>query len=187
MDPKEKSERRKIAAEVAKIQLAEKTWPQVMAVFEYSNPRAPQKSDEEFSRIKNLLEKATCINMAAFIDMVQFEEKRCGVTKSFNLSLCKRLTPGEAPSPTINAMLSCPDILVGTRNGVEGAMDWFNNFSKGMTQLAPESIQIFDKIFGEAVDVLAGPTLKAAIGEMLQFAITGEGVLFKTPDIPSKH
>lgn len=160
MDQKDQEERQRLVVEGARKQLDEGTWPQVMMVFGYPTPKAPPTVDEEFIRLKVLYEQASCPNMAAFIGIVWFAEKENGVSMSFNLSMRRRLTPGEAPEPTAeNAMLlfSCPDILVGTRYGVEGAMVWFKNFSEAISRLAPESVQVMDKVFGEAVEFFKGP------------------------------
>lgn len=186
MDTKDQEERRRLVVEGARKQLAEGTWPQVMMVFGYPTPKAPLTSDDEFTRLKALYEQAGCTNMAAFVDMVRFQEKEHGVSMSFNLSMRRRLTPGEAPEPTAeNAMLlfSCPDILVGTRRGVEGAAVWFKNFSEAIPKLAPESLQVMDKIFGEAIGFLKGPSRKTNVAEMFKSAVLGEGDALKTPDV----
>lgn len=186
MDQKDQEEGRRLVAEGARKQLADGTWPQVMMVFGYPTPKAPLTSDEEFARIKALYEQAACPNMAAFIEMVRFSEKEHCVSMSFNLSMRRRLTPGEAPEPTSeNAMLlfSCPDILVGTRYGVEGAAVWFKNFSEAIPRLAPESAQVMDKIFGEAIEFLKGPSRKTNVAEMFKSAVLGEGDALKTPDV----
>ncbi len=189
MDQKDQEERRRLVAKGARKQLAEGTWPQVMMVFGYPTPKAPITADEEFARLKTFYEQASCPNMAAFIDMVRFAEKENGMSMSFNLSLRRRLTPGEAPETTPeNAMLLflCPDILVGTRWGIEGAAIWFKNFSEAIPQLVPESVQVMDKIFGEAVEFLKRPSHKTNVAEMFKSAVLGEGKILETPKV-SKH
>ncbi len=170
MDSVDREERRKLAGESARKHLAEGTWPEVMAVFGYQNTRAPKVPAEEFDRLKALYEQANCPNMVAMIELLRLKEQEAGVTMSFNLSLRRRMVPGEAPEATSeNAWLffSCPDILVGTRRGVEGAAVWFKNFSEAIPQLAPESIQMMDKIFGEALVFLKGPSHTSTVGEMM--------------------
>lgn len=189
MDPQEKHERRRLVVEGARKQLAEGTWPQVMMVFGYRNPKAPRATDIEFVRLKMLYEQATCPNMAAFVELVRFQEKEHNVTMSFNLSMRRRLVPGEASEPTSEtAMLlfSCPDILVGTRYGMEGAVVWFKNFFEAMPNLAPESLQVMDKIFGEALEFLKGPSRTTTVGEMFKSAVLCEDDALKTPDV-SQH
>lgn len=186
MDSADREERRKLAAESARKHLAEGTWPEVMAVFGYLNPRAPKVPEQEFARLKTFYEQAKCPNIAAVVELVRLKEQEAGVTISFNLSLRRRSVPGEAPEPTSeNAQLffSCPDILVGTRRGVEGAAVWFKNFSEAIPQLAPESIQMMDKIFGEALVLLKGPSRKSTVGEMMDSVLSGEGKLRSTPEV----
>lgn len=186
MDQKDQEERRRLVAEGARKQLADETWPQVMMVFGYPTPKSPLTADEEFTRLKTFYEQAACPNMATFIDMVRFSEKEHGVSMSFNLSMRRRITPGEAPESTLeNAMLlfSCPDILVGTRYGVEGAAVWLKNFSEAVPRLAPESVQFMDKIFGEAIEFLKGPSRKTNVAEMFKSDVLGEGDALETPDV----
>lgn len=189
MDPKNKGERHKVEAEAARKQLAEGTWPQVMTVFGYDNPKAPRKADGEIARIKKLFEEASCPNMATFIELVRFEEQERQVTRSFNLSMCGRLTPGDVPLTPTNAALlfSTPDILVGTRNGIEGAIDWFKNFSEAIPKMMPESVQIFDKIFGDAVVFLQGPSRKTTVEDMIQSVVSDEDVSSEPAEVPFKH
>lgn len=191
MDSKDKEERRRLAAEGARKQLAEGTWPQVMTIFGYPNPKAPRTADEEFARLKTLYGQANCPNMVAFIELVQFKEKEHDVTMSFNLSMRRRLVPGDAaPLNAESAMLlfSCPDILVGTRYGVEGAAVWFKNFSEAMPNMAPESVQLMDKIFGEAVEFLrSGTSRRTTVEDMFKSAVLGEGDAPESPDALSKH
>ncbi|MEK7505759.1 MAG: hypothetical protein AAB597_02600 [Patescibacteria group bacterium] len=190
MEANEEEERRRLVAEGARKQLAEGTWPQVMGVFGYRNPKAPRTPDEEFVRLKALYGRADCSNMAEFVDLVRFAEKEHGVAMSFNLSMRRRLVPGEAPESTAqNAMLlfSCPDILVGTRNGLEGAAVWLKNCYEAVQHLPPESVQVMDKIFGEALGFLKGPSRMTTVEDMLRSAVLGEGDALKPADIPSKH
>ena len=190
MDPKEESEkRRRLIVEGARKQLAEGTWPEVMMVFVYRNAKAPRTPDAEFARLKELFEQASCLNIAAFIELARFQEKEHGVTTSFNLSMRRRLVPNEAPLTLENAilLLSCPDILVGTRRGIEGAAVWFKSFSEAIPHVPPESLQVMDKIFGEAVEFLKGPSREATVGEMFRSAILGEGDALRPADIPTKH
>jgi len=189
MEPTEKEERRRLVAEGARKQLAEGTWPQVMAVFGYANPKAPRVSDDEFVRLKKHYGQATCPNMMHFIELLHFAEKEHGVTMSFNFSMRRRLVPGETPELNAeSAMLlfSCPDILVGTRHGIEGAAIWLKNFSEVMPDLVPESVQVMEKIFGEALEFLKGPSRKTTVEEMFRSAILGEGEVLEPPKV-SKH
>lgn len=189
MDSKKTEERRRLVTEGARKQLAEGTWPQVMGVFGYRNPNGPRVLDEEFLRLKALYEQAACQNMAAFIELVRFQEKEHGVTMSFSLSTRRRLVPGEAPEPTKeNAMLlfSSRDVLVGTRFGVEGAVVWFKNFSEAMPNLVSETVQVMDKIFGEALEFFKGPSRSTTVGDMLKSAVLGEGEVLAAPEV-SKH
>ncbi|PIR86391.1 hypothetical protein COU13_01210 [Candidatus Kaiserbacteria bacterium CG10_big_fil_rev_8_21_14_0_10_43_70] len=189
MEPSAKEERRRLAAEDAREQLADGTWPQVMVVYGYTNPSAPRVPDEEFTRLKALYEQAACPNVATFIELVRFVEKEHGVTMSFNLSLRRRLVPGEVPETTTeNARLyfSCPDILVGTRGGVEGAMVWFKNFYEAIGIVPSESAQVMDKIFGEAVEFLKGPSRETNNEEMFKSVVSGECDVLHPPKV-SKH
>ncbi len=148
--------------ENARKRLKDGTWPQVMAVFFYPNPKAPRVQDEEFLRLQSFYENASLPNMALFIEIVQFMEKECGVTMSFNFSLCNRRNQGdlgdsEMTSGHATLYFGTRDLLVGTRGGVEGAMVWFRNISEGISMIAPELLQILDKIFGEAVGIVRRP------------------------------
>ena len=189
MKKDEKNERRRLAAEGARKQLTEGTWPQVMMVFGYLNPKAPRTLEDELDRLKVFYEQAVCPSIAEFVELVRFAEKEHSMTMSFKFSTRRRLVPGEAPEPTAeNAMLlftSC-DILVGTRYGAEGAAVWLKNFSEAMSHMAPEQVQVMDKIFAEAVEFLKGPSRKTTLREMLKDAVLGEGETLESPKV-SKH
>ncbi len=158
MDPKQAEERRRLVTEGARKKLAEKTWPEVMMVFGYPTPKAKFHSDEEVANLRATFEKAGCPNIVVFIDLVRFQEKQAGVPMSFNFSLRRRDIPYDVEGPMTTqkaiAMLSCPDILVGTRWGKEAAFKWLENCSKTIPELVPESVQVMDKIFGEAIEFL---------------------------------
>ncbi|MDB5225242.1 MAG: hypothetical protein JWL87_194 [Candidatus Adlerbacteria bacterium] len=184
MKQQDTGDRRRLVAEAAQKQLTDGTWPQVMKVFGYQNPKAPRVPDEEFARLKALYEQAACPNLAAFVDLVRFKEKERDVTMSFNLSLRLRLASGADNAALI---LSSPDIMVGTRYGIEGAAVWLKNFFEAVPDSAPESVQLMDKIFGEAVEFLQGTPRQATLEDMVKFAITGEGDIFEPADKPLKH
>jgi hypothetical protein len=157
MDPKEKEDRRAKLIEGARKQLAEGTWPKVMAIFGYTTPRAVLRSKEEFGGIKAVFEKAGCTNLAAFTDLVFMDEKRKGVPMSFNLSMSGRFSPGDPEATVAASIFSCPDIMVGTRGGIESAF---------------ESMQIFDKIFGEAIEHMKSPPESTSVEKMLEEVFT---------------
>lgn len=155
MHPADKEERRRLVAEASRKQLAEGTWPQVMAIFRYPTPRAPRKSDNEIDLLKNIFEKADLKNMGTFVELVRLEERRMNMSMSFNFSMNRRLAKGEAlTSENALAFFLCPDILVGTRGGKEGAFTWLEHFTQAMADAVPEAVQIFEKIFGEAGEIL---------------------------------
>ncbi len=177
MDSDDRERRQRLVVEGARKQLANGTWPQVMAVFGYPTPKAPRTTDEEFARLKVFYEQKNCMAMAKFIDLVRFTEKENGITMSFNLSMRLRPKPGEKPEPTpenIMLLFSCPDILVGTRGGVEGAAVWFKNLSEATPRMAPESLQVVEKIFGKAVEILQDPSNKVPASEMFQSVFLDE-------------
>ncbi len=183
MEVDEKEDHRRIA-EGARRRLAEGTWPQVVAVFGYANPNAPRTPEEEFIRLGAVYAQVACPNLVRFIELLRFTEQEHGVTMSFNLSLRRRLVPGDAPEPTAETVMflfSCPDILVGTRGGVEGAAVWLKNFSEAIPSLPPESVQMMDKIFGEAVEVLTGPSRATTVQEMFESVVLGEGETLAPP------
>jgi hypothetical protein len=126
--------------------------------------------------------------MAAFVDLVRFAEKERSTTMSFNLSLRRRLVPGNAPEPTPEnaSLLFSPDILVGTRRGTEGAAVWLKNFSEVVPNMAHETVQIMDKIFGEAVALLQGSAQEMTVEDMYNIA-RGATDMPKPPDTPTKH
>jgi len=189
MDTEEEEKRKKRLVEKARKQLAEGTWPQVMAVFGYSNPNASQTTKEEYLRLKVVYEQAACPNIVQFLELLYFTEKEHRSTMSFNLSMRRRLVPGEVLEPTLDnfvSFLSCPDVLVGTRGGSKGAAAWLKNFSEAMPNLAPESVQVMDKIFGEALEFLRGPSRTTTVDEMLKSAVLGEGEILEPPKV-SKH
>lgn len=190
MDQKEREERKMRAIKYARKQLVEGTWPQVMAVFEYKNPKAPRTPDEEFALLEALYKRASCPNIATFIELVHFAEREHDVTKSFNISLCRRLVRGKIPKLTaknsISLFITCPDILVGTRGGIEGAVTWLKTFSEAMPRVPPELIQVMDKIFGEAVEFLRDPSLAMIVKEML--AVTScAGDVLQLPGKQLRH
>ncbi len=170
-------ERRRHRAESARKQLADGTWPQVMMVFAYMNPKAPRIPGEEFDRLTAFYEQAACANMVQFIELLRSAETERDVTMSFNFSMRRRLVPGDAPEATpenARLLFSCPDILVGTRTGTEGAAVWLKNFSEAMPSLVPESVQVIDKIFGEAIPFLKGSYRPVTLEELFRSAILGE-------------
>ena len=180
----------RLAIEGARKQLESKTWPEVMAVFQYRNPKALRTSDEDFAELIAFYKKSVYPNMAACIEIVQFQEKRLGIPMSFNLSLRRRDVPGEVTDPTtkdVLAFMIVPDILVGTRRGIEGAFVWFKNFSEVVSKAPPEVVQVMEKIMGEAVAMLHGPSHETTLGEMIQAAVSGTGDLLKPPKTPKKH
>jgi hypothetical protein len=52
--------------------------------------------------------------------------------------------------------------------------------------LAPETVQVMDKVFGEALVFLRGTTQSVTLEELLKAGLTGEGKLFDPPAV-SKH
>ncbi|MDB5188208.1 MAG: hypothetical protein JWO50_728 [Candidatus Kaiserbacteria bacterium] len=179
MGKDKKAEQRRLAIIGARKQLAEGTWPKVMTVFEYLNPKAPRTPAEEFARLKSFYEHAALPNMTVFVDLLSFAEKEHNVTISYNLSMCWRHLPENAPPESITteeamAFLSCPDVLVGTRNGSEGAAVWLRHFSEAIPKIAPEPIQVWDKIFGEAVELLKKQPRKVSIEDIVNAVFLGE-------------
>lgn len=176
-------DRRAKATKAATKQLADGTWPQVITVYGYKNPRAPRVPDEDYARLKTLFERAGFPNLAAFTACVQMEEKVCDVTLSFNVSLCRRRTP-EGASDTDRDLAdfeSTPDMLVGTRGGVEGAAVWLHKWSWTMAQVGSEVAQVVDKIFGEVVVALGRPPQTLTTAEMLAVAL-GEQDMPEPPE-----
>jgi hypothetical protein len=171
MDPATEEKHRQKIAEGARKQLAMGTWPQVMAVFAYPTPKAPRHSDEEVAPLKQALEEAGLKNMSLFFDLARLDEQRLGVPMSYNLSVNRRLAQGEVlNSENAWAFLLCPDVLVGTRWGLDASFEWFKNFIDAIPRLVPESLQVFDKVFGEANEHLKATgeqtTLAAIIEEV---------------------
>lgn len=189
MDTLGNDERRRLVAESARKQLADGTWPEVMMVFSYANHKAPLTTDEEFARLKSWYEQAACPSMAQFVDLLRFAEKVNGTAMSYNFSMRRRLGAERNQDPdSLNSVLAalCPDVLVGTRRGVDGAAVWLAMFAQVVPNLAPESVQVMDKVFGEALVFLRGTTQSVTFEELLKAGLTGEGMLFDSPAV-SKH
>lgn len=147
------------------------THPRVMAIFGYTNPRAPRVSEQEYTRLITFFESVTALNIAKFIEAVQFDEKERNVTMSYNLVLCPR-TVDTSKEPTFEEamqMFQQRDLLIGTRRGVEGAMVWFSNLAKALKEDIP-AVLTFDKIFSEAISHLSVPAQSISIGEMVAVA-----------------
>ncbi len=188
MKNRKDDERRRLVAESSQKQLADGTWPAVMMVFGYFNPSATRTLDSKFDLLRKFYERAKCTNMVVFLDMVRFSEAEHATTVSFNFSMCWRLVRGKIPEFTAkNAayFMSTPDILVGSRGGPIGAAFWLKKFTETMPSLAPESIQVMDKIFGEANRFLVGPSRTMTITDMFKYAV-GEGEALKPPNV-RKH
>jgi hypothetical protein len=165
MTPRSEEERTRITG-AARKQLAEGTWGEVMAVFGYPNPRAPRTSPEEFKRFKAFYESLGYPNLAKFAETVAFEEQQNNVTMSYNLSMRTRSgNPAE--------FLMTPDIMVGTRWGIEGAAVWLKNLSEVIPEAIPETVQIFEKVFGEALKFLAQPGRKVTLDQMVEHVVAG--------------
>ncbi len=177
----DQEERQKHLIESSRKQLADGTWPQVMMVWGYKNPRAPRISDEQYACIKEFFLKENCPAMAEFVDLLQFVEKEHNVTMSFNFSMQRRAPPeesGTVPEIIVLSVLHCPDVLVGTRNGIQGAGIWLKNFSEAIPKLPTEAVQIMNKIFSEAVIFIRGSSKVMPFEELLRYALSGEGEIF---------
>ncbi len=164
-----------------------KTHPQVLAIFGYTNPRAPRVPETEYARLLSFFKDVPAPNIATFIEAVQFDEKERGVTMSYNLVLCPR-TVDPSKEPTFEEamqMFRQRDLLVGTRRGVEGAMMWFSNLVEALKD-DTSSIVTFDKIFGEAIPYLSVPMQPTSIGEMVAVAF-GDKVPERRPEDGTKH
>ena len=137
----------------AKKQLEEGTWPEVMTIFGYPTPRSPRASDEEFQKLQDLFRGLSLHNIANFTEGLQLKEKELNVSLSYNLSLRYRTVSGsvEVSQKSVEQLFACPEILVGTRRGMEGAFVWFNNLSQAMTTPIPIWAFIMDKIFGRYI------------------------------------
>lgn len=183
VDEKAKLERRAALAEAARLQLAEGTWPQVLALFRYYNPRAPLTEAAEFERIALLYRQANLQHLATFTELVQLKERSHNIVVSFNFSMGPRSRSHAGGAATF---FGFPDILVGTRNGVEGAAAWLRNFAVAIPELVPESVQVMDKIFGEALTVIAtGSSGRITFQDMLAVAAGGDFPPLTNP--PPKH
>lgn len=166
------AERRHRMATNAAVHLANGTWPQVLAVFGYENPRAPRVGPETYERLKDTFERAGCVQVAAFAGLVSMQEKERGVTMSFNVSLCKRRRPGNVQDndESLTDDLATPDMLIGTRKGVEGAAVWLEKFAAQLIQMPPESIEFMDKVFGEAVACMLKHSQRLSLDDLFDLA-----------------
>lgn len=164
------AERRNVLILAARKRLAEGTWPEVMQVFGYPNVNVPRASNGAFEQLANYFADAQYANLAKFVQRLQIVEQDMEVTMSFNLSLRGRSVPGtEHPTAeNVARFLMVPDILMGTRWGMRGAFDWLKDLSERVSTMLPESLQILDKVIGEAVVMLANPLRQSTIGEMLE-------------------
>ncbi len=189
MTPEAEQERMEKLKAAARKVLDSGTWAKVMGVFGYQNHRVARNSEQEFTNLKCAFETLELPNMVAFIDIVRFEEEQHGVAMSFNLSMMRRLTKEDEASPEKDLVMlfSCPDILVGTRNGKECALDWLKNFAKAAQALPHESAEVIDKIFGEAIEFFKSASRKMTIGEMLSSAISNDDSAFEPPPAPLKQ
>ncbi len=171
-------------AAASRVQLETGTWPQVMAVFTYQNRRASLTEVSEFVRLTAFYEDAGLQHLASFTRLVQFEEQAQKVPVSFNFSMRPRFPPENAPSDRTHpaAFLGFPDVLVGTRNGIEGAAVWLRNFAAAVPGLVPESAQVMDKIFGEALTLLAGSSQRVTLEEMFRTAFGLESATLPAPE-----
>jgi hypothetical protein len=181
-------ERRKRMATNSAAHLANGTWPQVLSVFGYENPRAPRVDPETYQKLRNVFEAAGCAQIAAFAGLVSIEERARGMTMSFNFSLCRRRQPGNVQDSEESLMdhLGTPDMLIGTRKGVEGAAVWLEKFASTLaSQLPPESIQFMDKIFGEAVACMLARSQRLTLEDLVDIA-SGQKTLDGSPE-PTKQ
>lgn len=188
MNKRTREEQRRLVGEHARKQLDEGTWPEVMGVFLYKNPMAARMSEADFAQLKGFYENAQCLGVAEFVDILRFLEIEHGVTISFNFSMRSRISRESKPPPTaekVRAFFATPDILVGTRNGVAGAAKWLINLSAAVPHLAPEAVQVMDKVFAEAVLVLKGPAHPVSAEDLLKAASGNTDVL--KPSDKTKH
>ena len=149
----------------------------MMGVFGYENPKAPRVAHEEYERLQAYFESMSCSHLASFLRLVHFNELAIGKTMSFNFSLCRRLVPGNVmqTEENLDMLFSTPDILVGTCNGIEGAAVWCKNLSE--SGLHPDSLQVFNQIFGEAIAMMSNNFVRATLSEMIERVFTGDGEL----------
>jgi hypothetical protein len=153
-------------------QLDTGTWPAVMMVFGYNCPNAARHSDQEFAELKSKFEQAGLTNIVACMDVMRFEEQRKDVPQSFNFSTMQRTKPDhpERTKENVQAFFATRDILVGTRGGTIAHFGWLQQFAEVMPTMASEAAQVFDKIFGEALDHLKMPAQEVSLDEMVSKA-----------------
>lgn len=177
------------AREKAQRQLVEGTWPQVLSVCGYKNPDAPRTKEEEAERLRIFYQGAACHNISQFVEFVTFAEKEYGVPVSFSFVMKYRISAGDdEPTPeNLLALFSCPDVMVGSRFGNKGAMEWLREFSELMPRLPLEAILIMDKIFGEALVFFGGPSWTISLDEMLRAIVSNEEGFLDIPEVPKKH
>lgn len=146
-------------AERARTQLEDGTRPQVVMVCVYPNPRAPRTSDEEYAELKAAFLAAQCPSAAFLVGAVQFMEAGKRVTVSVNLKRVPRVETWEA-------LVSCCDMLLGTRMGVEGAAVWLKKYHEALPRLPDEVVQLMEKYFAEAAELLTKAGRRVSVAEL---------------------
>jgi hypothetical protein len=144
------------------------TWPEVIGMFIYFNSKASRVTESEFARLHQLFSENNLPALAKFVEIVQFEETSANTTMSYNFSLRPRYPDNVAMSEEerVAAAFNMPDMPVGTRGGTDGAMVWLSNFANVLTDMEPAAVQIFDKIFAEANEMLSDPSSKTTFEEI---------------------
>lgn len=159
-------------------QLDDGTWPEVVAVFRYNNPEACRTTNDGFENLRKSFEQAGCLSLARFVQLIAFDELADGQVHSYILSMRYRLLPNgqrvETAEDEISAFL-CPDLLVGSRRGVGGAVSWLRRFLGEIPSLLPETVQLMDRIFGEVDKLLEESCYSMTVEEMLEFLVSETG------------
>lgn len=164
-----------------------KSYPKVLTVFGYTNPKAPKTEALEFDRLIALFQKINCHNVAKFIESIRFEETQRNVTMSYNFVLCPRDITLNKETSLDEAMsfFQQSDFLVGTRRGVEGAMVFFKKLAEFVESLDQEHLQFTDGIFSEALVYFCGNVEKTSLTELAEIAF-GENLPQETTTFPVK-
>jgi hypothetical protein len=189
MTPEVQKQRVEMLRKAARKILDSGTWAKVMGVFGYQNHHLARNSEAEFDNLKSAFKAAELQNMVAFVDIVHFEEELHGTAMSFNMNTMRRPTKEDEASPEKDLMMlfSSQNILIGTRNGQECAIDWLKNFVKAAETLPHESALVIDKIFGEALEFFKGTSKKMTVGEMITSAISEDASLLEPRPAPLKQ
>lgn len=152
--------------------LERKAWPRAKEVFGYINRKTQKTTNEKLMGLRAAYSEANCLNIARFVDIIQFDEAvyRYAVSYNFSLVPCLPKNFRGDQEQIIKAELLQHDLLVGSRYEAECASSWLDTIIKSGQSLDTDELQVIDKIFGSALQSASKPSVVIKKSELVEIA-----------------